>query len=361
MKFSQKANISRIGVQLTGLMFEKHGYIFREQPISDCGIDAHIERIKDNSLASGELIALQIKSGKSWFRESNETGFVYRGNIAHLEYWLGHSLPVLIVLCDVQNGAVYWQSICQETVKYTPKGWKITIPFSQQVDQETKHHLFQFIHNTTSQDEKNKQVVPVVPMTPARQAEPPELKTGKQEKASHISQKSWAAVFKRYCFYLYSAFCLITLVRDSLGQDGHFAFPLLVRSLQFPGQEGSLFVVLGLWCFWFIRYSLRFRHLAMSFMREGMTRIRKRISVKPRLIVELHYLAKRLFFYLYCAFCFLLLFSASLDPHRNFSFTHLRAVFLQSGSKLTIFILGMIGLVLFFRGYLPGRKKRYCG
>ncbi|CAM3668832.1 DUF4365 domain-containing protein [Vibrio aerogenes] len=359
MKFSQRANISRIGVQLTGLMFEKHGYIFREQPVSDCGIDAHIERIKEDSLASGELIALQIKSGKSWFRERNETGFVYRGNIAHLEYWLGHSLPVLIVLCDIQKGIVYWQSICQKTVEYTSKGWKITIPFSQQVDQETKQHLFRFIKNTSVQDGQNETVMQAVCTSVATPKNQSEEKSSEEVRPNILRKKQWTAAFKRYCFYIYSAFCLFTLFRDSLGHDGYFAFHSLVRSLQSPGEEGSLFVVLGLWCFWFIRYSLRFRHLAISLVLKYVTKYKEKITLRPRLIVELNYLAKRFFFYLYCIFCLMLLLSSSLDSHRNFSFIQIKSVFSQPGSMLTILTLVMIGLLLFFRGYLPGKRKRY--
>ena len=44
------------------------GYIFREQPISDYGIDAQIELI-DEETVTGKLVALQIKSGASWFVE----------------------------------------------------------------------------------------------------------------------------------------------------------------------------------------------------------------------------------------------------------------------------------------------------
>lgn len=134
MKYSNKSSTDRIGVQTVGLEFEKHGYIFREQPISDCGIDAQIELATENEIASGKLIALQIKSGVSWFKESNEKGYVYRGDREHLEYWLSHSLPVLIVLCNTKTSVVFWQSISTDTIEYTPKGWKITVPFEQQVN-----------------------------------------------------------------------------------------------------------------------------------------------------------------------------------------------------------------------------------
>jgi hypothetical protein len=43
-------------------------WIFREQPIVDMGINAHIEIVDDGN-PSGKLIALQIKTGESYFYE----------------------------------------------------------------------------------------------------------------------------------------------------------------------------------------------------------------------------------------------------------------------------------------------------
>ena len=43
MKISNSSRIERIGVQKVGEQFERAGYIFREQPVSDYGIDAQIE------------------------------------------------------------------------------------------------------------------------------------------------------------------------------------------------------------------------------------------------------------------------------------------------------------------------------
>ncbi len=133
MKYFRNSQTDRVGVQTVGLLFETCGYIFREQPIVDCGIDAQVELVDDN-LASGRLIALQIKSGASWFKETTDDGYVFRGDMEHLKYWLNHALPVLIVLCDTNNGTAYWQSINKYTISYTGKAWKVTVPFQQQVN-----------------------------------------------------------------------------------------------------------------------------------------------------------------------------------------------------------------------------------
>jgi hypothetical protein len=86
----------RIGVNaVERIALDQLGWIFREQPIADMGIDAHIERVDDGN-PTGKLVALQIKTGASHFRVTNGV-LIYYGNATHLEYWTGHSLPVLLV------------------------------------------------------------------------------------------------------------------------------------------------------------------------------------------------------------------------------------------------------------------------
>ena len=79
MKIHHNSKTDRIGIQAVGEQFERAGYIFREQPISDYGIDAQIE-VVEGEIVTGELIALQIKTGTSWFQESTPQGYVFRGD-----------------------------------------------------------------------------------------------------------------------------------------------------------------------------------------------------------------------------------------------------------------------------------------
>lgn len=131
--------IEREGVAAVNKVIGHMGLIFREQPTSDYGIDAQIETI-ENGYATGRLIAVQIKSGNSYFDETNENGIVYRGDRTHYRYWINHSLPVIIVLYNPQDDMCYWQVINKETAELTEKGWKTEIPFSNQLDR-AKHEL----------------------------------------------------------------------------------------------------------------------------------------------------------------------------------------------------------------------------
>lgn len=140
MRVDEKSQTDRIGISIVQLQFSKLGWTFREQPVSDYGIDAFVEIIEENN-ATGKLIALQIKSGESWFREKTEKGFTFRGDGQHLTYWKEYSIPVIIVLCNTKTHECYWESINDDSVINTAKGWKITIPFNQSINENSQRTL----------------------------------------------------------------------------------------------------------------------------------------------------------------------------------------------------------------------------
>ncbi len=110
--------------------FSRWGWAFREQPVPDFGIDAHVEPF-DSEEPSGKLIALQIKAGPSYFEEPVSGGWVYRDGDKHLRYWLRHSLPVVLLLHDPDSGTTYWAHVTQAAIEYTDAGWKMMVPSGQ--------------------------------------------------------------------------------------------------------------------------------------------------------------------------------------------------------------------------------------
>lgn len=129
------------GVSTISRIFNKElKWIFREQQKADMGIDAHVE-ICDNGQPSGRLIALQIKSGKSWFKEKIDEGIVFRGSLEHLNYWSAHSLPVIIILYNPLSEEVFWQAVLQKNITKTPKAWKIVVPHSKRLDKQAEFEL----------------------------------------------------------------------------------------------------------------------------------------------------------------------------------------------------------------------------
>lgn len=123
-------DIERQGVYKCGLIFSELGFIFREQTIGDYGIDAIIEAREGNYL-SGRLIAVQIKSGESYFSEAKNNYIVFRGDGKHYNYWMDYSLPVIIVLYSPSSEECIWESFNKQTAIRCKSGWKIMIPRQQ--------------------------------------------------------------------------------------------------------------------------------------------------------------------------------------------------------------------------------------
>jgi hypothetical protein len=120
------------------------GWIFREQNRDDYGIDAHIEITRDGR-ATGRLIAAQIKSGRSYLRETlpGGKGYVYRGQIKHLLYWQHHSLPVILILCDPDNEQCYYSEVGGGLTEPSGRGWKIAVSSTQVLGVRAAPHLLQ--------------------------------------------------------------------------------------------------------------------------------------------------------------------------------------------------------------------------
>ncbi|MFJ2713516.1 DUF4365 domain-containing protein [Pseudomonas sp. NPDC087346] len=141
----------RIGIaQVEGITAQDLGWIFREQPILDMGVDAQIEFVDDNQNPTGKLIALQIKTGASHFTRG-DSGYTYYGNNTHLEYWTGHSLPVLLIGHIPETKQTFWQVITQKTITKTAKHWKVLIPYSNIYGADCKNELERFFEGTPSQ------------------------------------------------------------------------------------------------------------------------------------------------------------------------------------------------------------------
>lgn len=128
----------RVGISATEHIFtSKFNWIFREQPISDMGIDAHIEIVNDG-VATGQLIGLQIKTGESYWKEQSNGNFVYYIDDEHYSYWLSHSLPVFIIIHHPEKEITLWQQVNEKKIEKLDKSWKLIIPKENQLKPEFK-------------------------------------------------------------------------------------------------------------------------------------------------------------------------------------------------------------------------------
>lgn len=124
-------------------------WIFREQPIVDMGIDAHVEVVLDGK-PTGQLFALQIKTGASHFHDTGDVLTYYPSQV-HLDYWHSHSLPVLLVAHIPENNATYWAHVSPPYVEPTAAAWKISIPKNNRLSAKSAAALLDILK---SQDSK---------------------------------------------------------------------------------------------------------------------------------------------------------------------------------------------------------------
>lgn len=136
----------RLGVIETDRIITKEiGWIFREQPIIDVGLDAIIEQSEEGN-PTGKFLAVQIKTGKGNFQVSEKVITYYVSNI-HYNYWLNLDIPIILVAHLPESNKTYWQEINERNLKKTKKHWKIEIPINQELTLKAKNRLTQILSN----------------------------------------------------------------------------------------------------------------------------------------------------------------------------------------------------------------------
>jgi hypothetical protein len=126
---ASKPKTERLGIAKLDELFSNAGWLFREQPIHDVGIDAQVEVVTDNQ-PTGRLIAMQVKSGASYFAERTRHSIVFRPSAKHARYWIKHSLPVIVVLFEPTSKKLYWAPATSETLQESKSRFRLDIPLS---------------------------------------------------------------------------------------------------------------------------------------------------------------------------------------------------------------------------------------
>ena len=144
---SSSERTNRRGVHAVGSIFlgDDFEWFFRPQEVSDVGIDALVE-ILDNDEPTGKLIALQIKTGQSYFRKTGDN-FVLNIDDRHMKYWIKYDLPVYIILADLKKMLFLWQKVERRLCEPTRSGWRIKIPASNVLNADAKPFFERFTSN----------------------------------------------------------------------------------------------------------------------------------------------------------------------------------------------------------------------
>lgn len=137
---SLRDNTERVGVNAVEKIFLEFKWTFRAQPFSDYGIDAQVE-VWEGGEFTGKTMALQIKSGASYFQRKKGADYIFASDLKHLEYWVRQPIPVFVILHNPANGLTLWQKIDKRLTVETATGFTIVVPSTNILDERSKVFL----------------------------------------------------------------------------------------------------------------------------------------------------------------------------------------------------------------------------
>jgi len=146
-KYQKKTKLGEDGITILKRIVEtKLEWIYRtNHQEHDFGIDAYIDIITNQGQVTGKSIAIQVKSGDSYFKEKNKFGWVFRDDLSHLNYYLNFQSPVILVLVNVSLNKAFWCHIDPNKTESTGVNWKITVPFKHRLSSKSKPELLKFV------------------------------------------------------------------------------------------------------------------------------------------------------------------------------------------------------------------------
>lgn len=110
-KRTKAQQIGDTGEYLVGKVVSEMGHIWRPNP-ADYGIDGQIEVVDRDSHPTGRTVSVQIKTTTAT-RMPGETDreFTYTCSAKDLQYWLGASEPVLLVVVRLDQQRAWWKRL----------------------------------------------------------------------------------------------------------------------------------------------------------------------------------------------------------------------------------------------------------
>lgn len=146
-KYNLSKKIGNIGLSILKIIVENElGWIFRINHLEDdFGIDAFIDIINELGQVTGKSIALQVKSGKSYFGNKVINGWIYQDEIKHLNYYLNHDIPIIIILVDIENKKGFWTLCDASKTTRVNNNWQIVVPFNQELNTSSKSELIKYV------------------------------------------------------------------------------------------------------------------------------------------------------------------------------------------------------------------------
>ncbi len=141
-KHRKNKNTGEIGLSIVNyIIVQEFNWIFRAtHQEHDYGIDGYIDIVSDENV-TGRSIAVQIKTGSSFFKSETIDGFLYRGEMKHINYLMNHPTPVLVIICEPETKEVYWELFDVNKMIPVKNAWNMVISNENILSVESKSAL----------------------------------------------------------------------------------------------------------------------------------------------------------------------------------------------------------------------------
>lgn len=141
--------VGSTGATLVKAAFERLGWGVAVNPEHDLGTDLFVMARDERRFDLGQVVGVQVKAGRRYFKHRSRSGGAVVGwwfrddDRAHIDAWLSHALPHLIVLHDPVSEQSYWAHVTQDAVLSAGKGAKIFVPKKNTIDTAHRDALLQ--------------------------------------------------------------------------------------------------------------------------------------------------------------------------------------------------------------------------
>ncbi len=148
MRAARNDQTGNIGETEVTAKFERLEWGVAPNPRHDLGTDLWLMARDARLFDLGLVVGAQVKTGPTFFAEEARDGsgaligWWFRDtDRQHIDAWLAHGLPHLIVLHDLGTQTSYWAHVSPEVVIGTGKGAKILVPATNTVDEAQRDDL----------------------------------------------------------------------------------------------------------------------------------------------------------------------------------------------------------------------------
>lgn len=110
--------LNQEGLGFITQQFAKMGCTINEYH-REVGIDAILEIREGSYKSSGKFVAIQLKSGKSFFEHQDDYAYYCYIDNVHVKYWLKCCLPIIFIIYNPALRKAFWSRIEKNIVIQT--------------------------------------------------------------------------------------------------------------------------------------------------------------------------------------------------------------------------------------------------